>query len=646
MAVKVKPEAKIYFEIAKGGMDEQALVVSAAPQPSGAGGAETGKAGKGMSAEPGQPQKKGASANRASVRASAPAAVEVWVYTEAEDEQQEQLEWSCTLPRDAPAVEVAARWAEAHDCKPVDVLFLGSDGEEVDFKGSVGELGGGGPVVMAAIWLGDIEEEGEESCSLDPGAPEFVPGEAWPGSDDRYLATCGVEAPSGDEDTITVEDYQGAQYYGEASVGMPLQTSRTVYDTDSSNLWVADQESFAKCVLVILFVIMCFSLRIKEVVEEKEKETKEKKMKDMKEVPHEREQQNKCVPLWMRKSEEVTNEEYSSFYEACFNGWEDHLAVKHLSIERQLESKSGEEQISFKEHADRMKESQDDVCYATGEGTTAVSSEPVLENLWNKSIEVMHMVDPFDEYVVQQPKEFDGEKMKYSIMTGLKKNATADKSDKTVKDRGRAARTGREVMYMVDPVDEYAARQLKEPDGKKRKSKTKEEKRAEIMKVVAKLRIDEYAVQQLKKSDDEKLKPKTKEEKRAELTMMLARVKLALAQTKKEKEVSHRWGRLKENKPLRMRRTEDVTNEEHSSLSKSGNEQISFKEYIDRMKEDQTDIYGIAGESITAASSSPFLEDLRKKDFEVMYMVEPVDEYAVQQLREFDGMKLKSAIKV
>ena len=72
---------------------------------------------------------------------------------------------------------------------------------------------------------------------------------------------------------------------------------------------------------------------------------------------------------------------------------------------------------------------------------------------------------------------------------------------------------------------------------------------------------------------------------------------------------------------------------------------IARKPPILQLEEGQNDIFYITGESVAAVSSSPFLETLRKKGIEVLYMVDPIDEYATQQLKEFDGKKLKSTTK-
>ena len=87
---------------------------------------------------------------------------------------------------------------------------------------------------------------------------------------------------------------------------------------------------------------------------------------------------------------------------------------------------------------------------------------------------------------------------------------------------------------------------------------------------------------------------------------------------------------------------EDTTNRKKLAdllrfhTSKSGEEQISLKDYISRMKEGQKEIFYITGESRASVAASPFIESLRKKGYEVLYLVDPIDEYMVQQMKDYE----------
>ena len=96
---------------------------------------------------------------------------------------------------------------------------------------------------------------------------------------------------------------------------------------------------------------------------------------------------------------------------------------------------------------------------------------------------------------------------------------------------------------------------------------------------------------------------------------------------------------------------EDSSNREKLSellmfqSTKSGETMVSFKDYIAKMQESQEKIYYITGESKTSVENSPFLEKCKKCNYEVLYMVEPIDEYCVQQLKEVDGKQLVCVTK-
>uniref|UniRef100_A0A8C0KE93 Heat shock protein 90 alpha family class B member 1 n=1 Tax=Canis lupus dingo TaxID=286419 RepID=A0A8C0KE93_CANLU len=124
--------------------------------------------------------------------------------------------------------------------------------------------------------------------------------------------------------------------------------------------------------------------------------------------------------------------------------------------------------------------------------------------------------------------------------------------------------------------------------------------------------------------------------------------------TKKIKEKYIDQEELNKTKPIWTRNPDDITQEEYGEFYKSltndwedhlAVKMTSLSEYVSRMKETQKSIYYITGESKEQVANSAFVERVRKRGFEVVYMTEPIDEYCVQQLKEFDGKSLVSVTK-